>query len=75
MTKTLSIAFKKASALHEEAQDEIGMEILERVDTITWLRKEIEIGIRSLDAGKRVKIDSDAFIKEMRKRHAGKKGK
>lgn len=75
MTKTLAYAFKKASALHKEAQDEIGMEILERVDTITWLRKEIEIGIHALEAGKRVKIDSDAFMKEMRKRYARKKGR
>ena len=70
MMKTLALAIKKASGLHREAQEQIGMEILERVDTITWLRKEIELGIRDLDAGKRLKIDASSFIKEMRKRHA-----
>lgn len=73
MTKILALAIKRAAGLHKEAQEEIGMEILERVDTITWLRKEIELGIRDLDAGKRVKIDPDTFIKEMRKRHAKRK--
>ncbi len=73
VTKTLALALKKVAALHKEAQEEIGMEILERVDTITWLRKEIQIGIRALDAGQRVKIDPDAFVKEMRRRHAKKR--
>ena len=73
MTKTLKMAMKKASALHKEAQDEIGMEILERVDTIAWLRKEIELGIRDLDAGRRVKINPASFIKEMRRIHAKKR--
>ena len=73
MTKTLALAMKKVAVLHKEAQEEIGMELLERVDTITWLRKEIEVGIRELDAGKRVKIDPDTFIREMRKRHAKRK--
>ena len=73
MTKALALAMKKIASLPKAAQEEIGVEILERVDTLAWLRAEIELGIRDLDAGKRVKIDPDAFIKQMRRRHAKKK--
>ncbi len=73
MTKTFQLAMKKASQMSESIQDEIGMEILERVDTSAWLRHEIELGIRDLDAGRRVQIDAGAFIKEVRRRHGRKK--
>jgi len=73
MTKALAYAMKKIAELPEAAQEEIGIEILERVDTIAWLRAELELGLRDLDAGRRVKIDSKKFIKDLRKRHAKKK--
>jgi len=74
MTKTLALAIKKVGELPKATQEEIGLELLERVDTLAWLRAEIEIGMQDIRAGKFAKIDAKSFIKEMRKRHA-KKGR
>jgi hypothetical protein len=51
MSKALELAMQKAAALPEEAQEEIGREVLLRVETLAELRREIEVGIHQLDAG------------------------
>lgn len=73
MTKTLTQAFERASGLPEETQEYIGQAVLNRIHVLERLRAQIAIGMRELDAGKRIKINPDAFIKEMRKKYA--KGK
>jgi hypothetical protein len=50
-TKTIELALDKAATLPAEAQEQIGRDVLERVDRIARLRAELEIGIRQLDAG------------------------
>ncbi|MGH9439018.1 MAG: hypothetical protein ACRD22_14260 [Terriglobia bacterium] len=52
MTKILELAITKAAALSEAAQEQLGRELLERIDTLAKLRAEIDIGMRELDAGK-----------------------
>jgi hypothetical protein len=37
--------------LPEAAQEQLGRELLERIETLEQLRTEIEIGVRGLDAG------------------------
>lgn len=51
MVKTLELAIAKAAVLSEVAQEQLGRELLERINTLTKLRAEIEIGIRELDRG------------------------
>jgi hypothetical protein len=71
MVKTLEIAISKVSALPEAAQ-ELGREILERIETLAQLRAEIEIGVRELDAGMGEKLDIEAVIKEAHAEHGRK---
>jgi len=72
MVKTLEIAISKVSALPEAAQEQLGREILERIETLAQLRAEIEIGVRELDAGLGEKLDIEAVIREARAEHARK---
>ena len=72
MVKTLEIAISKVSALPEAAQEQLGREILERIETLAQLRAEIEIGVRELDAGMGEKLDIEAVIREARVEHARK---
>jgi hypothetical protein len=72
MTKTLSIAFKKAAGLPKNTQEYIGQAVLNRINAIERLREQIAVGMRSVDAGRVSKLDIDAFLKEIRARH-GKK--
>jgi hypothetical protein len=72
MVKTLEIAISKVSALPEAAQEQLGREILERIETLAQLRAEIEIGVRELDAGMGEKLDIEAVIREARAEHAKK---
>jgi len=70
-TKTLKLAISKASALPEAAQEQLGREMLERIDGLAELRAEIEIGSAELDAGKGEELDIEKFLQDTRRRHAG----
>lgn len=69
MTKTLDLAIKKAKGLPEAAQDQLGRELLERIDTLDELRSEIGIGIEQLDAGQGKELDIEDVIRQARKPH------
>jgi hypothetical protein len=71
MVKTLELALTKAAALPEAAQEQLGRELLERIDTLAQLRTEIEAGIRELDAGLGEELDVEDVIKQARAEHAG----
>ena len=73
MVKTLEIAISKAAALPEAAQEQLGREILDRVETLKNLRTEIEAGIRELDAGLGEELDLEQFLEQLRDEPAGKK--
>jgi hypothetical protein len=71
MVKSLELAIAKAAVLSEAAQEQLGRELLERIDALAKLRAEIEIGIRELDAGKGEPLDIEDVIREARQEHAG----
>lgn len=66
MIKTLELALSKAAALPEAAQEQLGRELLERIDALAALRAEIAVGLRELDAGKGEELDIEEFIKQAR---------
>jgi hypothetical protein len=70
MTKTLEMAIAKVSELPEAAQDEIGRELLARVEALAELRAELQIGIDELDAGLGRPLDIDDTKRRGRERLA-----
>jgi len=69
-TKTLELAMEKASTLPDAAQELIGREVLERVETLAELRDQLAIGIRELNAGRGEELDIGDVMKEARAQHA-----
>lgn len=70
MVKTLELAITKAASLPEAAQEQLGRELLERIEALAELRAEIEIGIRELDAGLGEELDIEDVIRQARAEHA-----
>lgn len=73
MVKMLELALAKAAALPEAAQEQLGLEMLERIRDLEELRAEIEIGIRQLDAGLGRELDLDEFLQNIHAEYAAKK--
>jgi hypothetical protein len=71
MSTALKLAMAQAAALPEAAQEQLGRELLERIEALTQLRAKIDEGIRELDAGLGEEIDIDKFIEQLRDEHAG----
>jgi hypothetical protein len=69
-TKTLELAMAKAAELPDAAQEQIGRDVLERVETLAELRDQLEIGIRELNAGRGKELDIGDVMKEARAQHA-----
>lgn len=69
MTKTLELALSKAAALSEPAQEQLGRELLERIDMMSRLRADIEVGLRELDAGLGAEIEMADIIGQARAGH------
>jgi len=63
MVKTLELAIAKAAELPEAAQEQLGRELLERIDSLSKLRAEIQIGLRELDEGKGEDLDFGDFLR------------
>jgi hypothetical protein len=72
MVKTLELAMSKAANLPEAAQEQLGRELLERIDALAELRAEIEIGLKELDAGLGEELDIEELIREARDEYARK---
>jgi hypothetical protein len=72
MVKTLELAIAKAASLPEAAQEQLGRELLERIESLAELRAEIEIGIRELDAGLGEELDIESIIREARAEHGSR---
>ena len=72
MVKTLELAITKAASLPEAAQEQLGRELLERIDTLAALRGAIEVGIRELDQGLGQQLDLDEVLRQVREEHARK---
>jgi len=72
MVKTLEIAISKVAALPEAAQEQLGRELLDRVEALQHVRAEIDAGVRELDAGLGEEFDIESLIQQMREEHARK---
>ncbi len=72
MVKTLELAITKVAKLPEAAQEQLGRELLERIETLELLRAEIESGIRELDAGLGEELDIEEVIRQAREENAKK---
>ncbi len=66
MVKVFEFAISKAASLSEAAQEQLGRELLERIDELAELRAEIEIGLRELDAGLGGDLDIERLIQDAR---------
>lgn len=69
MVKTLELAISKAAELPEAAQEQLGRELLERIDTLAKLRAQIEIGLQQLDEGRGEELDLEALLRRARRDH------
>jgi hypothetical protein len=69
MNKILDLAISKAAKLSPEAQEQLGRELLERIDTLESLRSQIDLGIAELDTGLGQALDINAVIKQARAEH------
>ena len=63
----------RAAALPGAAQEQLGREMLERIDRLNELSAAIEVGTRELDAGLGEELDIEALIGELNDEHAGRK--
>lgn len=72
MVKTLELALSKVAALPDAAQEQIGRELLDRIEALARIRAEVEIGIRELDEGKGGPLNIEDVIKQARDEHARK---
>jgi hypothetical protein len=72
MVKTFEIAISKVAALPEATQEQLGRELLERIETLKNLRAEIEVGIGELDAGLGEELDVEGLLRQLHQEHAGK---
>jgi hypothetical protein len=69
MSKTLDIALTRVAALPEAAQEKIGRDLLDRVETLCKLRDEIDVGLTEFDAGLGTPLAVDDLIREARLEH------
>ena len=69
MVKTLELAITKAASLPDAAQEQLGRELLERIDALARLRAEVEVGIRELDANRGEALDIEDVIRQARSEH------
>ena len=71
MSKTLDIALSRVAALPEAAQEKIGRDLLDRVEALSKLRDEIDVGLAELDAGLGAPLAVEDLIREARAEHDG----
>ena len=70
MVKTLELALSKVAALPEAAQEQLGRELLERIEALKTLRGEVDLGVRELDAGLGEELDVEALLRQLHDEHA-----
>jgi hypothetical protein len=64
MVKTLEQAFAEVSNLPDADQEQIGRKLLSHVEKLKVLRRDIDEGIRSLDAGEGHPLDIEEFLRQ-----------
>ena len=68
-SETLQLAIHKAQNLPEEAQEEIGRDVLLRIRELEELRAKIHIGVAALEAGKGGPLDMRQIKAEARRQY------
>ena len=66
MVKTLELAISKAAELPEATQEQLGRELLERIDGLSRLQEAVQLGLQELDQGKGVKLELKKFLRDVR---------
>ena len=66
MAKAFDLAIAKAADLPEGVQEQLGLDLLERIDALSSLRADIQAGLDELDAGKGEPLDIDQLIRQAR---------
>jgi hypothetical protein len=69
VVKTLERAIGEAATLPEADQEKIGRQLLAHVEKLQKLRREIDLGVRSLEAGKGRPLDIEQFLKAQNAKH------
>jgi hypothetical protein len=69
MTKALKEAVAVVGQLPESDQESIGRQVLNHVEKLRSLRRDIDAGIHALDAGEGRDVDFDELIAGARKQH------
>ena len=63
MNATLKLAVAKVAELPEEAQERLGLELLDHLAALEKLRADLDVGIRQLDAGLGKPLDVEDVIR------------
>jgi len=71
MEKTLERAIVEVATLPDADQEQIGRQLLSHIEKLRQLRADIDMGIRSLDAGEGKPLDIDEFLDQQHARNAG----
>jgi hypothetical protein len=68
-SKALQLAISKAQNLPEAAQEELGRDVLLRINELEELRAKIRVGVTELDAGKGGPLDMRKIKADARRRY------
>ena len=68
-SETLQLAISKAQTLPEAAQEELGWDVLLRIEDFEELRAKILIGVEELNAGKGGPLDMRKIKAEARRQY------
>ena len=71
-SETLQLAISKAENLPEAAQEELGRDVLLRINELEELRAKIRIGVEQLDAGKGSPLDMRKIKAEARRQYGAR---
>lgn len=68
-TNALDVAITKAQSLPEETREQIGRDVLLRIEKLEQLRADLQLGIDQLDAGQGTEIAIGEIISRARREH------
>ena len=71
MVKTFELAIEKIAKLPEAAQEQLGRELLQRIERLNQLRADLDVGIAQLDADMGRELGIENVIKQLNEEHAG----
>jgi alcohol dehydrogenase class IV len=72
MVKTLQQAIAQATGLPAADQEQIGRKLLTHIERLRELRRDIDQGVRSLDAGEGKPLNIEEFLRQANKDDGGR---